>query len=376
MNNEKYTNEQIEQYKNKLREMISKPNWKNHFLKNKNKDLLEFIECMTPLLQDQFFKLSTKIYWVLNDLHEFPKCKECGHVFNDRNVSAKNGYQQYCSYFCMNRSKEKQQKTKNTCKERYNDPNYHNTDKFKKTYRNKSIEEKEAIKEKRRNTCNERFGYDCNFSTNETKQKTKETNLKKYGVEYPAQKKDIYDKVQAAKIKKYGNKTGSIEKMKTHWTSETRQKSKETCLKRYGIENGGGSKQAQEKIRKRYRYNEINFDSSPEIAIYIYLKDHDIDFEYQPNISFEYEHNGKVHKYWPDFRVKDEIWEIKGNQFLKEDGTWQNPYDHSIDNAAETKHQCCLKNGVKILYNDDYQQYLKYVDEKYGKDYLKTLRNV
>lgn len=40
-----------------------------------------------------------------------------------------------------------------------------------------------------------------------------------------------------------------------------------------------------------------------------------------------------------------------------------NPYDHSQDEEYEAKRQCAIDNGVKILYNDDYE---KYVDWFYG----------
>lgn len=60
------------------------------------------------------------------------------------------------------------------------------------------------------------------------------------------------------------------------------------------------------------------FDSSWEIAYYIWLKDNMIIFEYQPNISFKYIVNGQIHYYRPDFKVNDEIHEIKGEQFFNE----------------------------------------------------------
>lgn len=62
-----------------------------------------------------------------------------------------------------------------------------------------------------------------------------------------------------------------------------------------------------------------------------------------------YKHDGKEHFYMPDFKVRDELIEIKGDHFFKEDGTMQNPYDHSQDGLYEAKHQCMIKNNVTIL---------------------------
>lgn len=39
------------------------------------------------------------------------------------------------------------------------------------------------------------------------------------------------------------------------------------------------------------------FDSKPELAFYIWLKDNGIEFEFHPNISFIYEYAGKRHVY-------------------------------------------------------------------------------
>ena len=47
-------------------------------LKPHRKDIIEWINSQTSLLSDEFYKLSTKIYWILNGITEFPKCKICG----------------------------------------------------------------------------------------------------------------------------------------------------------------------------------------------------------------------------------------------------------------------------------------------------------
>ena len=35
--------------------------------------LIDWINSVTPMLSDPVYTLATKIYWVLNDIHEFPK---------------------------------------------------------------------------------------------------------------------------------------------------------------------------------------------------------------------------------------------------------------------------------------------------------------
>ena len=119
----------------------------------------------------------------------------------------------------------------------------------------------------------------------------------------------------------------------------------------------------------------MNFDSSFELAIYIWCKDHKIEFEYQPNVIFTYEHDGIVRTYEPDFVIEGKVIEVKGDHFFKEDGTMQNPWDHSLDALYEAKHQCMLKNNVEIWKMPDCQIYVDYVSTTYGKDYLKQFKD-
>lgn len=118
----------------------------------------------------------------------------------------------------------------------------------------------------------------------------------------------------------------------------------------------------------------MNFDSIYEIAYYIWLTDHKIEFTYEPDMKFKYVHNGKDHWYMPDFFVDSQYIEIKGDHFFKEDGTMQNPYDHSQDALYEAKHQCMLANNMKIIRVSEMKDILDYVCKTYGKSYLKQFR--
>ena len=65
---------------------------------------------------------------------------------------------------------------------------------------------------------------------------------------------------------------------------------------------------------------------------YIWLKDNNISFEYQPCSSFEYSCNEIVHKYIPDFMVEGQYVELKGLQFFEDKDPSKkmiNPYDHN-----------------------------------------------
>lgn len=226
-------------------------------------------------------------------------------------------------------------------------------------------------------TCNKKYTY----------QQTKKALIEKYGVDNPFKSQELmadsyknkdYNKrtvkTRQTKLEKYGDpgfcnaekrKQTNIKKYGAEsftQTSDFCKKRKNTMINKYGYEQVVYNRELFLKIKKKYVYNNLQFDSSWEIAYYIWLKDHNIEFEYQPDISFEYEYNGKIHKYFPDFKIGNEIIEIKSdylyNKMLKE---------NTIENA---KFNCIKSNNIKILLKSDIKKYLKYITKVYGLNYL------
>jgi hypothetical protein len=97
------------------------------------------------------------------------------------------------------------------------------------------------------------------------KQKQKDTNMKRYGVEYPAQRKEIKEKMKKMCMKKYGVEHSSqipeiIEKkQKTCFirygvkhvlqVDKFKEKCKKTCLERHGVEHILQSTNFRDKIK-------------------------------------------------------------------------------------------------------------------------------
>ena len=107
----------------------------------------------------------------------------------------------------------------------------------------------------------------------------------------------------------------------------------------------------------------IVFDSSWELAYYIYLRDYGIPFEYHPNIEFPYkieEDDKKFKLYHPDFRVHDKLVEIKG--------------DHLVEGKDKNKLEFLDHIGVDVVSGKDIKPFLKYVADKYGKGFLMQCR--
>lgn len=191
-----------------------------------------------------------------------------------------------------------------------------------------------------------------------TKLKLADAAKKQHARMTEAEKKSLYEK-RSATIR--------------NWDEAQRQSFKEkrekTFLEKYGVK----SLTDIQKARRKYIYNNLNFDSSIELAYYIFLVDKKVPFEYHPNVFFEYEYKNEVHKYYPDFLVKNIFVELKGSQFLKEDGSWRDIYNGN-DDKMECKHQCLLQNNVKIIYDFEMTDVLDYIKSTYGKAFLNKFK--
>ena len=228
-----------------------------------------------------------------------------------------------------------------------------------------------VVQEKKAATCIQHFGTDSYFKNEKAKQQIQATLIQKYGATHPMASAICRQKYEATNMKKYGTKW--------HIASKTvKEKSAQKNIAKLGVDNPWKCKAVQDKCRQRYRYDGQTFDSAPEIAFYIWLTDHHISFEYQPDVKLVYEHAGKKHFYVPDFKVGDQLIELKGDHFFK-DGKMINPFRKSewtdeqyADSCAlyEAKHQCMLQNDVEVMTSDGYQKYLDYVAGKYGQNYL------
>lgn len=224
----------------------------------------------------------------------------------------------------------------------------------------------ENWKIKCKNTSVSKYGTEYPQQSDIVKQRMKDTCLSKYGVEYATQTDNMKEKTKRTCLIKYGTKWAGQDKV-------SKEKRKKTCLDRYGVECSLQSYGCREHLHAKYLFDNVKLDSAPEVAFYIWLKDNNISFEYQPNIRFEYTFKDKKHYYYPDFKINDVYYEIKGDYFF-EDDRMIDPYDRSNDGLAEAKHQIMKQNHVVILTENSYQKYMDYVKEKYGPDYIINMR--
>ena len=173
-------------------------------------------------------------------------------------------------------------------------------------------------------------------------------------------------------------------------TEEFQEKSKKTCLEKYGVEHVLQDPQHFEKIFTYYKYNDLGFDSSSELAFYIYHTEAlNENVERLPlRIPYINDYNNKEHYYYPDFRIGDQLIEIKGVHLTdKTTGVWiPSPQDYkdciteedikTIERKLVCKYQCAINNNVKIIKSKDPEIKVaeKWVKKNKGRNFIESCK--
>ena len=100
----------------------------------------------------------------------------------------------------------------------------------------------DEFQENYKQTCLKKYGCENPAQSKKIQEKTKHTNLKRLGCEYPAQNKEIQEKYKQTCIERYGCEYPIQNK-------EIKNKIKQTNLERLGCENPAQSKEIQEKTK-------------------------------------------------------------------------------------------------------------------------------
>ena len=254
-------------------------------------------------------------------------------TFNNKEKATQTNLKKYgvVSTAQLEEVKEKSRKTK---KEKYEDEYYNN--------REKSAE-----------TCQERFGGNAPSSDPAVLKKIQSTMRANFGVKHPSQSKECQDRAKKALQEKFGVDNAMQ-------NSNICNKSVQTRFRRYGSF-----------INFRlYDCDSFVFDSTYELAYYIFLRDRKIPFNLKPAPLSYCDETGKSHNYYPDFLVEGRYVEIKGEYYIDEDGILVHPLTRK---KLIEKTQCMRNNNVLILLRKDLTEVFSYVEMTYGKNYLKSL---
>lgn len=108
---------------------------------------------------------------------------------------------------------------------------------------------------------------------------------------------------------------------------------------------------------KRGYYKGLYCMSSWELAWVVYQLEHGKAVQ-QCTERFEYEMNGEIHHYTPDFKIDETYFEIKN---------WHRPdTDFKIRSFPKEKH-------LVLIEGKSNQTFIKYAEEKYGKEFWNVL---
>lgn len=256
---------------------------------------------------------------------------------------------------CTLKDKTIQEKTKNTIRQKY-----------KVEHQSQS----QIVKQKKEQTCIEHFGVNNPMKSEDVKEKSKKTCNDRYGCDYYTQTNEFKQKCKITCLLNYGVESATR-------LDEVKQKSIQTCIERYGVQYYTQSEEYHKKKRHKYhsdRYTELTFDSTWEVKVYEFCKDNNIEVEYNPSISYEYEYDNKTWTYHPDFLINGKLYEIKGDYFFRINEStgneemfcpyryddWSDEHYNWMCGKYEAKHQCMIRNNVIILRELDISNISKY----------------
>lgn len=199
-------------------------------------------------IPDNLFSYAEVIQRIKNKIDIRPTCKTCG-----KPVKYLNRHKQLYAIYCSNQ-----------CLGKFNKSN------LKNIWDNRTEKEKQDIKDKTKQTCLEKYGVEFSFQSENNKEKSKQTLLEKYGDEHYGQfgSKSFKEKM----IKKYGyefpqqNKKVRNKISKSLSSEQAQSKMRQTCLERYGVKYVSQNQNIQQKINESYReHNTFNSSKDEEV---------------------------------------------------------------------------------------------------------------
>lgn len=202
---------------------IEKKNRKVSYVFERNKDIYGY--CLKILNQNDWFETAENVFIAIaHNIFDVVLCKNCNQPIKVK--KAIYGRTNYCCAQCTYhneavRNKQKQsclkkygtvtpllndeckEKTKLTCREKFNNDSFAGSEQYKR--RIKSPFSKEEVRQKIKETKKRRYGEDYNKVIFEMRrQKIQRLNVERYGVPYLLNNKQICDKTHNTMLQRYG----------------------------------------------------------------------------------------------------------------------------------------------------------------------------
>ena len=197
----------------------------------------EFYDMIIEIYKDYNISFREKLYWYSNNIKDYPICPICGNRV--KFVSYGVGYKKYCSGACVSKDRNVRNKTEQT-----------------------------NIK---------RYGVKNPFQSEQLKEKSKKTNLERYGTEYANQSENVKKKIKQTQLQKYNGMGMGSDQTKDKIiqtqlqkyngigmsSDQIRDKIIHTNIERYGVENPMQFESIKEKSMQTQlqKYNGIGIGS-------------------------------------------------------------------------------------------------------------------
>lgn len=241
------------------------------FLKRpENKHLLDYIMSYEAVkLKNN--NMQTHLYWLLNDIHDFPICDapDCNNPITKNVANIFTGYDRTaCSCKCAKKTDHYKEAYKKSLIETYGCDHPMHCQEIKDKVRETTEERwggigfaSEEIHQKYEDRCMELYGVKNGGGSEQAVKKIVETTRERFGVDNAMQCEEIKRKVDETNFRKYGER-------RYIFTKEGKERIKQTCIEKFGGRCPMSSPEVQEKSRqtKKERYGDENYNNAEQIV--------------------------------------------------------------------------------------------------------------
>lgn len=226
----------------KLRSENGPTKFFNLLKSEKYRQIYDAVMNYTDKLTGFDYAFRTRLYWFLHGLTDFPACAVCGKKLDRRDVcNLDSGYPSTCSRKCAYANERRSAA-------------------ISKKHAERTEEEKAETRRKTENTCLEKYGVKHSMQSENNRRKTLETLKRKYGegVTSSMQAESVRKKMRRNNLEKYG-----VENV--YQAGWCKKKIADACMERYGASHA--MQNAEVKAKAVARMTELSHIRSWERCI-------------------------------------------------------------------------------------------------------------
>ena len=203
--------------------------------------------------------------------------------------------------------------------------------------------------EKMKITHLKKYGVKYILQNKDILNKFKQTMMKNYGVEHPTQNENIKEKIKKTNLKRHGTKYPLL-------NEDIKEKARQTMIRIHGTEYAQQNKEIHKKqqrsgfLLKKHKDTNLHYQGTYEEHFLNFCFENDITVINGPSVNYLFENKNKV--YHSDFYSKKHnlIVEIKSDYIYNKE---------SEKNLAKQK--SCIQQGYNFLFiiNKEYGEFLE-----------------